>query len=46
MTESNPEPLTISESAVAMHEILMSLVDAGFTREEALDMLKAQVYGA
>jgi hypothetical protein len=35
--------LTISESAVAQHEILMSYVKAGFTRSEALELLKTLI---
>jgi len=35
--------LSIAESAVAQHEILLSYVKAGFTRAEALELLKTLI---
>lgn len=45
MTQS-PPPLSMAEGAVAAHELFMSYVDAGFTREEALEIVKALLAGA
>jgi hypothetical protein len=35
--------LTMAESAVAQHEILTSYIKAGFTRAEALELLKVLI---
>jgi len=35
--------LSIAESAVAQHEILLSYINAGFTRAEALELLKTLI---
>lgn len=37
------QPTTIREQAIIQHEIFTSYIDAGFTREEALELLKVQV---
>ena len=40
-----PEPLRpMAENAVAVHEVFESLVHAGFTREEALELVKVQLW--
>lgn len=31
----------LKQAAVAMHEIMLSYVEAGFTREEAFDIIKS-----
>ena len=43
MSEDN---LTLKETAIAMHECFTSFVEAGFTRKEALELVKSMVGGA
>ena len=33
---SDPKPMSMAESAVAMHELFLSLVKAGFSEQQAL----------
>lgn len=40
MDGTPPDPVTLDASAVMQHETFISWVRAGFTREEALDLLK------
>lgn len=35
--------LTLAESALAQHEMLLSYIDAGFTREESMELLKTWI---
>lgn len=34
------EPLSMKETAIGIHEYFNSLLEAGFTREEALELVK------
>lgn len=36
-----PDMTPLGESAHTMHEMMMSYVDAGFTRKEAFDLVKS-----
>ena len=42
MSWTPPEPQTLNEAAVHMHEMFKSLVDQGFTRHEALHLVVGQ----
>ena len=35
------EPTSLNSEAIGMHELFMSYVNAGFTREEALQIIMA-----
>ena len=35
------EPLSLDEAAVAMHEMYLSYLRAGFTEHQAMELLKA-----
>ena len=37
---------TISEGAIAVHELLISYVRAGFTRKEAMELVKTGIAAA
>lgn len=42
MSEDN---LTLKETAIAVHECFTSFLEAGFTRKEALELVKSMVAG-
>lgn len=37
--------LSIKETAIGIHECFINFIDAGFTREEALELVKAMIRG-
>lgn len=39
----SPNPLNMRESAIGMHEMLVSLMDAGFTRQEAVYLVASMM---
>lgn len=39
------EGLTLKETAIAAHECFTSFVEAGFTRDEALELVKSMIAG-
>jgi hypothetical protein len=46
MTDGPVDPLTtLAGAAVGVHELLISLIAAGFTRPEALELVKAVMIG-
>ena len=38
-----PNPITLFDTAIALHEVFDSLIKAGFTRDEALILLLEMV---
>ncbi|WP_168712365.1 hypothetical protein [Streptomyces sp. A1277] len=43
---TQPDPLTkMAQGAVSMHELYTAWIDAGFTKGEALELLKALLLG-
>ena len=39
----NNNPLSMREAAIGMHEMLVSLLEVGFTREEAIYLIGSMV---
>lgn len=37
------DPFSMAESAVAMHEIYISFIDAGFTEDQAMEIVKTMI---
>jgi hypothetical protein len=40
MAEINPPNFNLTELALSLHEFYLSLTNAGFTEEQAMDLLK------
>jgi hypothetical protein len=46
MTDKNQSAASLDEAAIAVHEVFLSYMRAGFTRKEALELVMQQLTAA
>lgn len=46
MSDDDSEFYTMATSAIAIHEVFQSLVDAGFTENQSMQILIANIHAA